>query len=99
MSRSARSCGVLLGCVSTGSWVILIFVFFLPLYRPRAGIVQRTTINSTAINTATTAVVLVGVLDSYNSGTPAMITLQYSMFPGRRVRRDDGTAVAGTTGM
>ena len=46
VGRSVRSCGVLLGCVSTGSWVILIFIFFLPLYRPRACIVQRTTINS-----------------------------------------------------
>ena len=43
MGRSVRSSGVLLVCVSTSSWVILIFVFFLPLYRPRAGIVQRTT--------------------------------------------------------
>ena len=31
----------LLSCVHTGSWVVLFL--FLPLYRPRAGIVQRTT--------------------------------------------------------
>ena len=32
---------VLLGCVSTGSWAILIFVFFLRLYRPRSCIVPH----------------------------------------------------------
>ena len=42
--RSVLPCRVLLSCVHTGSWV---FLFpFLPLYRPRAGIVQRTTTNS-----------------------------------------------------
>ena len=38
VGRSVLSCGVLLSCVHTGSWVCL---FLLPLYRPRAGIVGR----------------------------------------------------------
>ena len=43
--------------LSTGSWVILfLFCFFLSLlYRPRAGIVQRTTINNRSNTTATAA--------------------------------------------
>jgi len=39
VGRSVLSCRVLLSCVHTGSWVCLFL--FLPLYRPRAGIVKR----------------------------------------------------------
>ena len=39
VGRSVLSCRVLLSCVHTGSWVCLFI--FLPLYRPRAGIVKR----------------------------------------------------------
>ena len=37
--RLVLSCRVLLSCVHTGSWVCLFL--FLPIYRPRAGIVKR----------------------------------------------------------
>ena len=39
VSWSVLSCRVLLSCVHTGSWVCLFL--FLPLYRPRAGIIKR----------------------------------------------------------
>ena len=39
VGRSVLSCRGLLSCVHTGSWVCLFL--FLPLYRPRAGIVKR----------------------------------------------------------
>ena len=37
------------GCGLIGSWLFFFSCFFLPLYRPRAGIIQRTTINSTSM--------------------------------------------------